>query len=251
MSNYFSVEESNLVIKKEQVKNILIDIRNANKERNWERQELAEIKNIKTLFDFIGVDYEENEFEENYKIIPTSDIYEVYEFEEIMDIIAKYLDKNETYTMIINWFEYHEKSRWVFKNGKRENIVGEIIFEDEIEEKVAEKIENNKTLKTLKVGCGYECARVIALLEENGSLDSKDGLLENEFYINKDTVLNFVKMLKFNDYAFYMIEKDKGTVTKLDIHYTDFLVTCYKALKKNIKANTEKFEKYGYKLEVE
>lgn len=131
MSLFFRIQESNLVIKKSECKAILLDVQKANEE--WDRKELKDIKSMKKLLEYFGLEYDDlDDFTERteYKILESEEnTYQVYEFKEFMDIIAKNIDNTKTFNVTIYWQEYEEKEKWIFHNGERKVLKQKTIFE--------------------------------------------------------------------------------------------------------------------------
>ena len=116
MSVYINVEKSDLKIKRGNFKNIIYAFQElAEKNDNFEK--LKGVKTIKDILDFIGIPYEYDELEDYYMIETYSDdFYEIYDFEVALRTIAENLQENEEYTLVINCYEYNEKTKYIFKN---------------------------------------------------------------------------------------------------------------------------------------
>ncbi len=116
MSLYINVEKSDLKIKRGNFKNIIYAFQElAEKNDNFEK--LKGVKTIKDILDFIGIPYEYDELEDYYMIETYSDdFYEIYDFEVALKTIAENLQENEEYTLVINCYEYNEKTKYIFKN---------------------------------------------------------------------------------------------------------------------------------------
>lgn len=118
MSVYINVEKTNLIIKRENFKNIIYAFRNL-AENNKYFEECRDVKSIREILDFIGIPYEYDELEDYYVIEECSDdFYEIYDFEVALKTIAENLQENENYELIINCSEYGEKTKYVFKDSK-------------------------------------------------------------------------------------------------------------------------------------
>lgn len=118
MSVYINVEKTNLIIKRENFKNIIYAFRNL-AENNKYFEECRDVKSIREILDFIGIPYEYDELEDYYVIEECSDdFYEIYDFEVALKTIAENLQENENYELIINCSEYAEKTKYVFKDSK-------------------------------------------------------------------------------------------------------------------------------------
>lgn len=116
MSVYINVEKSNLIIKRENFKNIVYAFRDL-AENNKYFEKCRDVKSIKEILDFIGIPYEYNELEDCYIIEEYSDdFYEIYDFEVALKVIAENLQENENYELVINCYEYNEKTKYIFKN---------------------------------------------------------------------------------------------------------------------------------------
>lgn len=116
MSVYINVEKTNLIIKRENFKNIIYAFRNL-AENNKYFEECRDVKSIREILDFIGIPYEYDELEDYYVIEECSDdFYEIYDFEVALKTIAENLQENEEYTLVINCYEYNEKTKYIFKN---------------------------------------------------------------------------------------------------------------------------------------
>lgn len=128
MGSYMRVERTNLEITKKQAKGIVLECRRANEEFDWDMEEW-ELKNLGTILKYIGLEFQKNEedevggTEEKYILESYSDVfYYDYNFENILSIIAKYLDKNKRFFIIVNWEDYDERTKYVFQNGKLSEI---------------------------------------------------------------------------------------------------------------------------------
>ena len=128
MSSYMRVEKTNLEITKRQAKGIVLECRRANEEFDWEIEEEC-LKNLGTILEYLGLEFEKieedeiEETEEKYVLESYSDVfYYDYNFENILSIIAKYLDKNKRFFIIVNWEDYDERTKYVLQNGKLSEI---------------------------------------------------------------------------------------------------------------------------------
>lgn len=116
MSVYINVEKSNLVIKRENFRNIVYAFRDLAKNNKY-FEKCRDVKSIREILDFIGIPYEYNELEDCYIIEECSDdFYEIWDFEVALRTIAENLQENENYELIINCYEYNEKTKYIFKN---------------------------------------------------------------------------------------------------------------------------------------
>ncbi len=117
MSNYCNVKFCNLKMTRRQAVNIL-------KEYN----ELVEDANIKTIAEFlgmIGLEYEEDldsENIDNISIILGGEYYEGWDFDDILNIIAKNINTEERYIFISHSYDYECNVKYVFYKGKVETI---------------------------------------------------------------------------------------------------------------------------------
>ena len=128
MSSYMRVEKTNLEITKRQAKGIVLECRRANEEFDWEIEEEC-LKNLGTILEYLGLEFEKieedeiEETEEKYVLESYSNgFYYDYNFENILSIIAKYLDKNKRFFIIVKWEDYDERTKYVFQNGKLSEI---------------------------------------------------------------------------------------------------------------------------------
>lgn len=116
MSVYINVEKSNLIIKRENFRNIVYAFRDL-AENNKYFEECKDVKSIREILDFVGIPYEYDELEDCYIIKEYSDdFYEIWDFEIALRTIAENLQENENYELIINCYEYNEKTKYIFKN---------------------------------------------------------------------------------------------------------------------------------------
>lgn len=116
MSVYINVEKSNLIIKRENFRNIVYAFRNL-AENNKYFEECRDVKSIREILDFIGIPYEYDELEDYYVIEECSDdFYEIWDFEVALRTIAENLQEDEEYELVINCYEYNEKTKYIFKN---------------------------------------------------------------------------------------------------------------------------------------
>lgn len=116
MSSYIRLDSSTLEIKAEQVKDILKEIKEKFKDREWNK--------FSDVLKDIGFEYEFDEDELKYTFT-YGDTNELYEMEDIFNIIAKYVDKEKRMIMVISYLDYNERSKFVFYNGECQQV-GEI-----------------------------------------------------------------------------------------------------------------------------
>lgn len=116
MSVYINVEKSNLIIKRENFRNIVYAFRDL-AENNKYFEECKDVKSIREILDFVGIPYEYDELEDCYIIKEYSDdFYEIWDFEVALRTIAENLQEDEEYELVINCYEYNEKTKYIFKN---------------------------------------------------------------------------------------------------------------------------------------
>lgn len=140
MSSYMRVEKTNLEITKRQAKGIVLECRRANEEFDWEIEEEC-LKNLGTILEYLGLEFEKIEedeiegTEEKYILESYSDVfYYDYNFENILSIIAKYLDKNKRFFIIVNWEDYDERTKYVLQNGRLSEIAEIKKWADDIDD---------------------------------------------------------------------------------------------------------------------
>lgn len=140
MGSYMRVERTNLEITKKQAKGIVLECRKANEEFGWDMEEW-ELRNLGTILKYIGLEFqkvEEDEVEgteEKYILESYSDVfYYDYNFENILSIIAKYLDKNKRFFIIVNWEDYDERTKYVLQNGRLSEIAEIKKWADDIDD---------------------------------------------------------------------------------------------------------------------
>lgn len=140
MGSYMRVERTNLEITKKQAKGIVLECRRANEEFDWEIDK-EDLKNLGTILDYLGLEFEKVEedeiegTEEKYVLESYSDVfYYDYNFENILSIIAKYLDKNKRFFIIVNWEDYDERTKYVLQNGRLSEIAEIKKWADDIDD---------------------------------------------------------------------------------------------------------------------
>lgn len=140
MGSYMRVERTNLEITKKQAKGIVLECRKANEEFGWDMEEW-ELKNLGTILKYIGLEFQKNEedevegTEEKYILESYSDVfYYDYNFENILSIIAKYLDKNKRFFIIVNWEDYDERTKYILQNGRLSEIAEIKKWADDIDD---------------------------------------------------------------------------------------------------------------------
>ena len=140
MSSYMKVERTNLEITKTQAKGIVLECRKANEEFGWDMEEW-ELKNLGMILKYIGLEFqkiEEDEVEgteEKYVLESYSDVfYYDYNFENILSIIAKYLDKNKRFFIIVNWEDFDERTKYILQNGRLSEIAEIKKWADDIDD---------------------------------------------------------------------------------------------------------------------
>ena len=140
MSSYMRVEKTNLEITKRQAKGIVLECRKANEEFGWDMEEW-ELKNLGTILEYLGLEFEKieedeiEETEEKYVLESYSDVfYYDYNFENILSIIAKYLDKNKRFFIIVNWEDYDERTKYILQNGRLSEIAEIKKWADDIDD---------------------------------------------------------------------------------------------------------------------
>lgn len=140
MGSYMRVERTNLEITKKQAKGIVLECRKANEEFGWDMEEW-ELKNLGMILKYIGLEFqkiEEDEVEgteEKYVLESYSDVfYYDYNFENILSIIAKYLDKNKRFFIIVNWEDYDERTKYILQNGRLSEIAEIKKWADDIDD---------------------------------------------------------------------------------------------------------------------
>lgn len=116
MSTNINVEETDLKIKRVNFKNIVYAFREL-AEKNKSFEDCKNVKSVKEILDFIGIPYCYNEVEDYYSIVDyTSEFYEIWDFEVALRTIAENLQEDEEYKLVINCYEYNEKTKYIFKN---------------------------------------------------------------------------------------------------------------------------------------
>ena len=101
MSCYIEVKNSNLIIKRENFKNIVKACQELGKV-NENLEKLENIKSIKEVLDFIGIPYFYDEENDYYKIEEYGgEFYEIWDFELVLKTIAENLQEDEHYEMVI------------------------------------------------------------------------------------------------------------------------------------------------------
>lgn len=140
MGSYMRVERTNLEITKKQAKGIVLECRKANEEFGWDMEEW-ELRNLGTILKYIGLEFQKieedevEETEEKYVLESYSDVfYYDYNFENILSIIAKYLDKNKRFFIIVNWEDYDERTKYVLQNGRLSEIAEFKKWADDIDD---------------------------------------------------------------------------------------------------------------------
>lgn len=140
MSSYMRVEKTNLEITKRQAKGIVLECRRANEEFDWEIEEEC-LKNLGTILEYLGLEFEKieedeiEETEEKYVLESYSNgFYYEHNFEDILSIFAKYLDKDKRYFIIVKWEDYDERTKYVFQNGKLSEIEETRAWADDIDD---------------------------------------------------------------------------------------------------------------------
>ena len=140
MGSYMRVERTNLEITKKQAKGIVLECRRANEEFGWDMEEW-ELRNLGTILKYIGLEFQKveedevEETEEKYVLESYSDVfYYDYNFENILSIIAKYLDKNKRFFIIVNWEDYDERTKYVLQNGRLSEIAEIKKWADDIDD---------------------------------------------------------------------------------------------------------------------
>lgn len=173
MSVYINVEKSNLIIKRENFRNIVYAFRDLAKNNKY-FEKCKDVKSIKKILDFIGIPYEYNELEDCYIIEECSDdFYEIYDFEVALKVIAENLQENENYELIINCSEYAEKTKYVFKDSKlirysqnREWVQDNVTKKEEVEKKQEER-KLDKDIEELE---GFKQREYLKSLEQKSDL---------------------------------------------------------------------------------
>ena len=117
MSVYFNIMESNLKIPIDKGNDIVKEIKKKLKEQEIEDTNIEKENNLSKILKYVGLPFTINEEDLTYDIGTGTSIYEIWGFKEIMQSIAIYLDKDKRFEMLLNYFEYGEKEKFVFKNG--------------------------------------------------------------------------------------------------------------------------------------
>lgn len=140
MGSYMRVERTNLEITKKQAKGIVLECRRANEEFDWDMEEW-ELKNLGTILKYIGLEFQKieedeiEETEEKYVLESYSNgFYYEHNFEDILSIFAKYLDKNKRFFIIVNWEDYDERTKYVLQNGRLSEIAEIKKWADDIDD---------------------------------------------------------------------------------------------------------------------
>lgn len=132
MSCYIEVKNSNLIIKRENFKNIVKacqELGNVNENL----KKLKDVKSIKEVLDFIGIPYFYDEENDYYKIEEYGgEFYELWNFELILKTIAENLQENEHYEMIIGCYEYQENTLYVFEYKKLKVFYEEKVWKEKV-----------------------------------------------------------------------------------------------------------------------
>lgn len=141
MSCYIEVKNSNLIIKRENFKNIVKACQELGN-INENLKKFKDIKSIKEVLDFIGIPYFYDEENDYYKIEEYGgEFYEILDFELVLKTIAENLQENEHYEMVIGCYEYQENTLYVFENKKLKIYYEEKVWKEK------ESTENNKLEK--------------------------------------------------------------------------------------------------------
>lgn len=170
MSVYINVEKTNLIIKRENFKNIIYAFRNL-AENNKYFEECRDVKSIREILDFIGIPYEYDELEDYYVIEECSDdFYEIYDFEVALKTIAENLQENENYELIINCSEYGEKTKYIFKNNKLIRYSQNKEWKQDNIEEVEEVKQEKKLDKDIEELEGFKQREYLKSLEQKSDL---------------------------------------------------------------------------------
>lgn len=108
MSSYIRLDVSTLKVRVTEGR----EIYNEAKEKFADR----EFKGFTDILDKMGFEYTFDE-EELIYTIDYADCNELYEMEDIFDIIAKYINKDERMVLIISYLDFNERIKYVFYNG--------------------------------------------------------------------------------------------------------------------------------------
>lgn len=140
MGSYMRVERTNLEITKKQAKGIVLECRRANEEFDWDMEEW-ELKNLGMILKYMGLEFQKieedeiEETEEKYVLESYSNgFYYEHNFEDILSIFAKYLDKDKRYFIIVNWEDYDERTKYVLQNGRLSEIAEIKKWADDIDD---------------------------------------------------------------------------------------------------------------------
>lgn len=170
MSVYINVEKTNLIIKRENFKNIIYAFRNL-AENNKYFEECRDVKSIREILDFIGIPYEYDELEDYYVIEECSDdFYEIYDFEVALKTIAENLQENENYELIINCSEYGEKTKYILKNNKLIRYSQNKEWKQDNIEEVEEVKQEKKLDKDIEELEGFKQREYLKSLEQKSDL---------------------------------------------------------------------------------
>ena len=170
MSVYINVEKSNLIIKRENFKNIVYAFRDL-AENNKYFEKCRDVKSIKEILDFIGIPYEYNELEDCYIIEEYSDdFYEIYDFEVALKVIAENLQENENYELVINCYEYDEKTKYVFKDSKLIRYSQNKEWKQDNVEEIEEIRQEKKIDKDIEELEGFKQREYLKSLEQKSDL---------------------------------------------------------------------------------
>lgn len=170
MSVYINVEKSNLIIKRENFRNIVYAFRDL-AENNKYFEECRDIKSIREILDFVGIPYEYDELEDCYIIKECSDdFYEIYDFEVALKIIAENLQENENYELIINCSEYAEKTKYVFKDSKLIRYSQNKEWKQDNVEEIEEIRQEKKIDKDIEELEGFKQREYLKSLEQKSDL---------------------------------------------------------------------------------
>ncbi len=117
MSDYCSVRFCNLKMTKEQARNIL---------KEYNAITISKINSIEKFLDLIGLQYEHNLLDNENEdiIVPVigGDYCDGYDFESILKIIARNIDKEKRYIFISRSYDYDELVKYVFYGGQVQTV---------------------------------------------------------------------------------------------------------------------------------
>lgn len=127
MSCIGTINGTNVIIKQENYKDLLLDIQNHN--LIWKIDLLEGVKNLQEVFDYFGLIIDYNDLEGYAEIDIDKGCFEEQDYtDEVLSIIAKYV--NDDSFIQIHYRDYETSEKYVFKDKKVKKMIQEIVWKE-------------------------------------------------------------------------------------------------------------------------